>query len=244
MTRFVPKLCAMAAVMALAAGMTGAAVAQQPTGPSAQTSAPGPGGNPQPGVETEAAGPSGATRPSLVMPLLYVTSVEVLTSSADPKLYLVRVTGLASSPGWSTPELVPFYYGKSADNMLDLQFIATSPEQSQKADGFQPISAIFTLEASDPYKGVRVRAGANALEIGKMSGTAQTQIKASDGKDLVGKKYVEKGPGGASVVTDADLPRGFRTIAPTHGVAGITHNPNRLNLILDDKSMIVMAFWE
>jgi hypothetical protein len=243
MTRIVPKLCAMAAFIALAAGMVGVAVAQQPAAPPAPAGAPG-AGNPQQGAESDAAGPAGATRPSLVMPLLYVSSVEVLATSADPKLYLVRVTGLASSPGWSNPELVPFYYGKSADNMLDLQFIATSPEQSQKADGFQPMSATFTLEANNPYKGVRVRAGANAIEMDKMTGIVQAQIKAHDGKDMVGKKYAEKGPAGAGVVTDADLPHGFRTIMPTHGVAGITHNPNRLNLILDDKSMIVMAFWE
>ena len=43
---------------------------------------------------------------------------------------------------------------------------------------------------------------------------------------------------------DVQKPRGFRAIVPTHGVAGITHNPNRLNLILDANSTIVMAFWE
>jgi hypothetical protein len=243
MTRFVPKLCALAAVMALTA-MVGPAYAQQPAPAGAPAATPTASGPPGPGGENEAAGPAGAARPSLITPLLYATSVEVVPTTAEPKLYLVRVTGVASSAGWSNPELVPFYYGKSADNMLDLQFIATSPEQSQKADGFQPMSATFTLEANGPYKGVRVRAAANAIEMDKMSGIVQTQIKAHDGKDMVGKKYVEKGPAGTGVVTDADLPHGFRTILPTHGVAGITHNPNRLNLILDDKSMVVMAFWE
>jgi hypothetical protein len=45
-------------------------------------------------------------------------------------------------------------------------------------------------------------------------------------------------------VREEDLPHGFRTISPTHGVAGIVHNPNRINLILDDSNTIVMAFWE
>jgi hypothetical protein len=45
-------------------------------------------------------------------------------------------------------------------------------------------------------------------------------------------------------VREEDLPRGFRTIAPTHGVAGIVHNPNRINLVLGDDNTIVMAFWE
>jgi hypothetical protein len=165
-------------------------------------------------------------------------------TAADPKLDIIRVTGLAASSGWNNPQLVPFFYGKPADDVLDLQFIGDSPDQSQKADGFVPVGAIFTLEVGHPFKGVRVRAGANAIELKAMPGSASTQIKADSGKDLIGKKFLEKGPAGAGVVTAADLPRGFRTIAPSHGVAGITHNPNRLDLILDDQDKIVMAFWE
>ncbi len=139
---------------------------------------------------------------------------------------------------------MPFFYGKPADEVLDLQFIATSPQQSQKAEGFVPVSAIFTLDNTSAYKGIRVRAGANAIELKQIPGKAEAKIKANDGKDLIGKKFVEKGPAGAGVVTAEELPRGFRTITPTHGVAGIVHNPNRLNLILDGDNKIVMAFWE
>jgi hypothetical protein len=167
------------------------------------------------GGDQEAAGPSGASRPALEMPALYVTGVEVLRTAMDPKIDIIHVTGLVSSLGWSNPQLVPFFYGKPADDVLDLQFIATSPQQSQKAEGFVPVNAMFTLEAGHPYKGVRVRAAANALTAGT-----------------------------ANVVREEDLPRGFRTIAPAHGVAGIVHNPNRINLVLDDNSTIVMAFWE
>jgi hypothetical protein len=193
-----------------------------------------------------AAGPSGATRP-LEMPVLYVTSIEVLRSAGEQKFDIIHVNGLVSSPGWSAPQLVPFYYGKAADDVLDLQLIASSPQQSQKADGFYPVSAMFTLEPGHSVKGVRVRAGANALELKQMPGVAQATIKATDCKDCIGKTYAEKGkaPAGApNIVHEEDLPRGFRTIIPTHGVAGIVHNPNRLNLILDDKHKIVMAFWE
>jgi hypothetical protein len=128
--------------------------------------------------------------------------------------------------------------------VLDLQFIATSPQQSQKADGFVPVSAIFTLDNTNAYKGIRVRAGANAIELKQIPGKAEVKIKAADGKGLIGKKFVEKGAAGNGVVTADELPRGFRTITPTHGVAGIVHNPNRLNLILDGDNKIVMAFWE
>jgi hypothetical protein len=247
MTRIVPKLYSMAAVVALAAGLAVGAWAQ---GQGQGSTASG-GGNEPEGANNgyvqqggpDAAGPAGAQRP-LATPILYVTSVEVVRTSADPKLDIIRVTGLASSQGWSNPQLVPFFYGKPADDVLDLQFIADSPDQSQKADGFAPLGAMFTLEAGHPFKGVRVRGAANAIEVKAMPGSAQTQIKADSGKDLIGKKFAENGPAGPGVVTAADLPRGFRTITPSHGVAGITHNPNRLNLILDDQNKIVMTFWE
>ena len=212
----------------------------------AQGAQPAGQGAPAQGDQGGAAGPSGATRP-LEMPVLYVTGIEVLRSANEPKFDIIHVTGLASSNGWSAPQLVPFYYGKAADDVLDLQFIAASPEQSQKAEGFVPISAMFTLEAGHTVKGVRVRASANALELKALPGVAKAEIKTSDCKECIGKKFAEKGKaqaGAANVVREEDLPRGFRTVAPTHGVAGITHNPNRLNLILDANNTVVMVFWE
>ena len=211
-----------------------------PAGPGAPAGAAAQQGGDQGG----AAGPSGATRP-LEMPVLYVTSIEVLRSAS--KLDIIHVTGLASSQGWSTPQLVPFFFGKPADDVFDLQLIASSPQQSQKAEGFFPVSAMFTLDAGHSFKGVRVRAGANALELKQLPGVAQSEIKANDCKECIGKKFAEKGKaqaGAANVVREEDLPRGFRTVAPTHGVAGIVHNPNRLNLILDANNTIVMVFWE
>ena len=245
---------ALFAAILTAAGLSAAALAQgaQPAAGPGGGAGGGPGGgggsdaSGYAGGGQEAAGPSGATR-ALDMPILYVTGIEVLRSSMDPKVDVIRVTGLTSSTGWSSPQLVPFFYGKPADDILDLQFIATSPEQSQKADGFVPVSAMFTVEGNDPYKGVRVRASANALEVKQIPGSAHTTIKAIDCKDCVGKTYAEKGKspsGTADVVRAEDLPRGFRTIVPTHGVAGIVHNPNRINLILDENHKVVMAFWE
>jgi hypothetical protein len=236
------KLWTVAAVAVVAAGLAGSAYAQG--APQAAPSDQGSQGYQQQG-DSSAAGPAGATRP-LEVPVLYVTGVEVLQTTLDPKIQVVRVTGLASSAGWSGPILVPFFYGKPADDILDLQFIATSPEQSQKAEGFVPISADFELEAGNTFKGVRVRAYANALELKQMSGNAQAQIKAADCKDCIGKKFVEKGQGqaGPGIIYGGDLPPDYRPIAPTHGVKGEVHNPNRINLILDNDSKVVMAFWE
>ena len=233
------RICAaIFAVVVMSAGFAGAALAQGGQ-PAAQ-------GAPAGGAEGGAAGPAGASRP-LEMPVLYVTGIEVLRSTVEPKFDIIHVTGLVSSQGWSNPQLVPFFYGKPADDVFDLQLIATSPQQSQKAEGFYPISAMFTLEPGHTIKGVRVRSSANALELKQLPGTAHAEIKANDCKECIGKKFAEKGKaqaGAAGTVREEDLPRGFRTIAPSHGVAGITHNPNRINLILDDSSSIVMAFWE
>ena len=232
--RQMSKMFGAIAAVILSAGMVGAAWAQgAPAGAA-------------PGAEEGAAGPAGASRP-LEQPILYVTGIEVLRSTMDPKIDLIHVSGLVSSQGWSAPQLVPFFYGKPADDVFDLQFIAASPQQSQKAEGFIPISAMFTLQAGHTFKGVRVRAGANALELKQLPGVAKAEVKATDCKDCIGKKFAEKGKspaGTANVVREEDLPRGFRAITPTHGVAGIVHNPNRLNLILDANSTIVMAFWE
>ena len=52
-------------------------------------------------------------------------------------------------------------------------------------------------------------------------------------------------PGTANVVREEDMPRNFRIIPPKKGVAGITHNMNRLNLVLgEDGKTITWAFWE
>jgi hypothetical protein len=250
MTMICSRLCGLAAGAVLAMGVVGSAIAQTAApaaapaaGPATQNSAPA--GYPQAGNDTNAAGPTGATRP-LEVPILYVTGIEVLHMTLDPKVTIVRVTGVTSSAGWSSPQLVPFFYGKPADDVLDLQFIAASPEQSQKAEGFLPISAEFELAADAPFKGVRVRAYGNALELKAMTGSAQAQIKASDCKDCVGKKFVDKDKGqpGPGTVYGGDLPPDYRAIAPTHGVKGDVHNPNRINLILDTDNKVVMAFWE
>jgi hypothetical protein len=228
---------------AMAAAPAGDALAQGAQ-PADQAGAPG---YAQPGAEQGAAGPGGANRP-LETPILYVTGIEVLHGTLDPKIDIVHVTGLVSSQGWSAPQLVPFFYGKPADDILDLQLIAASPQQSQKADGFVPISAMFTLGTGHPFKGVRVRAAENALELKQLPGHTQgAPLKVIDCKECIGKKFAEKGKapaGTANTVREEDLPHGFRTIVPTHGVRGIVHNPNRINLILDDKNTIVMAFWE
>lgn len=210
----------------------------------------GAGGQSQPynaGAPMVEALPSSEATPGTELPVLYVTSVEILRTSIEPRLDIVRVTGLTGSQGWSAPQLVPTFAGKPLDDILDLQFIATVPQQSQKAEGFVPIGAIFPLEQGHPFKGVRVRASENAIEVKQIPGGNQASITVNDCRDCVGKKFVERGqaqPGQQGVVRQEDLPKVLRWIIPSRGIRGITHNPNRLNLILSDDNTIVEAFWE
>jgi hypothetical protein len=237
------RLGAFAVAVAMQGGLVGFALAQggPPAGaPGGQAQGYGAG-------QTVEATPSSEGTPGTELPVLYVTSVEVLRTSAEPKLDIVRVTGLASSQGWSAPQLVPTFAGKPLDDILDLQFIATMPQQSQKADGFVPIGAIFPLDPGNPFKGVRVRASENAIEVKQIPGGNQAQINVTDCKDCIGKKFAERGqaqPGQQGIVRQEELPKVLRWIIPSRGIRGITHNPNRLNLILDGNNTIVQAYWE
>ncbi len=171
------RLGAFAIAASMHGSLIGLALAQGAATPS------GPGGQSQgyPAADNGQmveANPSSETSPGSELPVLYVTSVEIVRTSIDPKLDIVRVTGLTGSQGWSTPQLVPTFAGKPLDDILDLQFIATVPEQSQKAEGFVPIGAIFPLDQGHPFKGVRVRASENAIEVKQIPGSNQTSIQS------------------------------------------------------------------
>ena len=244
-TRF-PRLGVFAIAAAMQVGLAGLAFAQGGPPPSGAAGQPQGYAGGAPGQTAEPA-PSTQSTPGTELPVLYVTSVEVMRTSTEPKLDIVRVTGLTGSQGWSAPQLVPTYVGKPLDGVLDLQFIATIPQQTQPAEGFVPISAVFPLEEGHLFKGVRVRASENAIEVKQMPGTNQAQINVNDCKDCIGKKFVERSqaqPGQQGVVRQEDLPKVLRWIVPSRGIRGITHNPNRLNLILGDDNTIIAAYWE
>jgi hypothetical protein len=240
------RWAAITGVIALQGSLVGLALAQISPAPPGQV-------GPAPGYGAEGAGqiveaaPSTETTPGTQLPVLYVTSVEVVQTSVEPKLDIVRVTGLDSSQGWSDPELVPTFAGKPLDGILDLQFIATVPVQSQNADGFVPVGAIFPLEAGHQFKGVRVRASENAIEVKQIPGVNQAQVTVNDCRDCIGKKFVERGQeqsGQQGIIRQEDLPKVLRWIIPSRGIRGITHDPNRLNLILGDDNTIIEAYWE
>ena len=217
-------------------------------------------GTPAPGATGATAKPAGDNAPGssgedatdavpslVVLPVLYVTSVQIVRTATDPKMDIVSVTGLASSGGWDSPQLVPTYAGKPFDDVLDLQFIAAAPAQSQLAGGFVPVSALFTLDPGQSFKGVRVHASENAISVAQIPGSGGATQQVNDCKDCLGKKFAATGQaqsGEQGVVRQEDLPKVLRVIRPTDGIRGSDPDPNRLTLMLDDKGIIVEAFWE
>ena len=247
------KLLALAGAFALAAalqlGPVGPAWAQDDSGSADDSGALPDSGS---GQDVGPAMPSGApqayqTPP--VAPVLFITSVELLQTTLRPQQAIIKVRGLTGSRGWSAPQLVPLFQGDPLDGILDLQFIAQTPDQTYKAESFVPIYAIFPLGPGDKLpKGIRVRGVSNVLLLSDLPGNIETTITKEDGSTAVGKKFAPKGtaqPGTAGVVREEDMPRNFRVIPPKKGVAGVTHNMNRLNLVLgEDGKTITWAFWE
>jgi hypothetical protein len=129
--------------------------------------------------------------------------------------------------------------------VLDLQFTATSPLQSQPADGFVQMGAVFTPEQDHPSKGVRVRAS-EECDRGKAYSRRQAgqyhrrQLQGLHRQEICREAQV----GQPNVIREEDLPKVLRCINPSRGIRGITHDSNRLNLILSDDDTIVQAYWE
>jgi hypothetical protein len=210
-----------------------------------QTAQPPSSGNNQPGAPAES--PSDAASGAVDLPVLYVTGVEILQTASDPKVNVVSVTGLVSSDGWTFPQLVPTYAGKPFDGVVDLEFVATAPVQSQLATGFVPVSAVFPLEPDPGLKGVRVRGADNAVSVLQVPGSNRNTVQANDCKDCVGKRFAPSGQaqaGEQGVVRQEDLPKALRVIRPSDGIRGTDQDPDRLTLITDEKGTIVEAFWE
>jgi hypothetical protein len=242
------KTLAWLGVLALGAVLLGGALERAGAqGPSPSSPAANPPPDYSSSEQTGIAGGTTETEPATELPVLYVTGVEIVRTQTEPQLDIVRVTGLTGSQGWNSPELVPTFVGKPLDGILDLQFIATMPLQTEPASGFVPIGAVFPLEAGHDFKGVRVRASENAIQVDQIPGSKTEKITVNDCKDCVGKKFAEKGQallGAPGVVRQEDLPKVLRWIPPNRGIRGITHDPNRLNLMLGGDNTIIAAYWE
>src|SRR5260221_7194377 len=169
MTKLFALAGAFAIAAALQAGPIGLAWAQDNTDNSGEESA----GTQEVGQASPTGAPQAYQTPPSA-PVLFITSVEVLQTTLEPKQAIIKVRGLTGSRGWSGPQLVPLFQGVTPDGILDLQFIAATPDQTQKADGFVPIYAIFPLAPGDKLpKGIRVRGVVNVGVLTQLPGTLE-----------------------------------------------------------------------
>lgn len=235
------KLLAFTSLLAVALfGVATQAQQQQPAGqPSADQQ-----GSPYGGSS------SGAPGGGAPQPVLFATSVEVLRSDRAGGLDVVRVRGLVTSNGWGQPHLIPITKGATRDGMLDLVFSAVSPTGAQPLGPFMVVEAILPVETGHPYKGVRVRAGGNAISLKTLPGYAEAAPPKEDCAKCLGKYFVAKDanpPAGATAentVREADLPYVLRVIKPTDGIPSYTFDPNRLTLLLSEDGRIIDAAWD
>jgi hypothetical protein len=222
------------------------------SGASAQTNAAEPRPNAQnnPHPETVIQGAGEEDRPQIVAPVLRIISVEVIRSSHGTPLDIIRVRGLASTPGWEEAELIPLTRGTPKDGMLELVFVARAPAEAMEATGFEPIEAIFPIETSHPYKGINVHSASESLSLTQLPGYAEAKGGGEDCSKCVGKVFVAKGaamPAGkstAEVVKEEQLPPVSRVIRHSDGIPNADSNPNRLTIVVSRDGTIASAIWD
>jgi hypothetical protein len=216
-----------------------------------QSSAAEPHSNAPNTAHPDAAGPGGGEdRADVVAPVLRIISVEVLRSSHGAPLDIIRVRGLASTPGWEEAELIPLTRGTPKDGILELVFVARAPAEAMEATGFEPIEAIFPIEASHPYKGINVHSASESLSLTQLPGYAENKGGGEDCSKCVGKVFVAKGaamPTGksaAEVVKEEQLPPMSRVIRHSDGIPSAESNPNRLTIVVSKDGTIATAIWD
>ena len=171
-----------------------------------------------------------------------------MRSTHAPELDVIRVRGLTSTDAWESPDLVPLAHGPSADGVLDLVFVARTPDDAKSPTPFSWLEAIFVIEEGHPYKAVRVRGATNSVLLNKLPGYVEVAALKEDCTSCVGKYFVAKGtaaPAAAGgVVREEDLPPNLRVIKASEGVKNFDTDPNRLTLILGDDGRIETAVWD
>jgi hypothetical protein len=184
------------------------------------------------------------------LPVLIVTSIEVLRSPRGGGMDIVRARGLTTSSGWREPHLLPITSGKTLDGTLDLIFQAVSPSQPGPPGPFMAVEAILPVETDHPYKAVRVRSATNAVTLKTLPGYAEIAAPKDDCSKCVGKYFLAKGaaaPAGiaaADIVKEADMAWTVRVIKPTDGIPNYVYEPNRLTLVLTEDGRIGDVAWD
>jgi hypothetical protein len=183
-------------------------------------------------------------------PVLWVMSVEAMSSTHAPTLDVIRVRGITSTDGWEEAELVPLTKGTPPDGMLDLAFVAQAPTNSTSPSKSPVIEAVFTLEPGHPFKGVRVHSATNRVTLKGIPGYAEAPPPPGDCTDCVGKYFVAKGEtapanvNSGDVIHEENLPKILHVVKPTEGIGKLDSDPNRLTIVIGDDGRIVIAVWD
>src|SRR5258707_15773180 len=113
MTKLFALAGAFAIAAALQAGPIGLAWAQDNTDNSGEESA----GTQEVGQAAPTGAPQAYQTPPSA-PVLFITRVEVLQTTLEPKQAIIKVRGLTGSPGWSGPQLGPPFQGATPHGIL------------------------------------------------------------------------------------------------------------------------------
>ncbi|SKA16362.1 hypothetical protein SAMN02745126_03875 [Enhydrobacter aerosaccus] len=243
-------LFATASLLAAICASFGAHAQTGPARPS-NTPASTSSGAPPSGGQTSDMAPGSQMAPEGVpLPILFVTSVEVLRSARDGGMDIVRARGLVTSNAWSAPRLLPINAGPTVDGVLDLIFQGNAPQMPSPLGSFMEVEALLPIAPGHPYKAVRVRSSSNAVTLKTIPGFVETKFQKTDCATCVGKYFVAKGQAApanvpaADIVRQEDLPGDFRVIRPDQGIPNYVLDPNRLTLVLTEDGRISDAGWD
>src|SRR5271168_4938316 len=146
----------------------------------AQTNSSAPGKSQQAPTTQEGPPPAGSAETAQpeeaaqnTAPILWVSSVEAISSTHGPTLHVIRVRGITSTEGWEAAELVPLTKGTPPDGILDLAFVGQAPSDSTAPSKSPVIEAVFTLEPGHPFKGGRVHGATNSVTLRAIPGYAE-----------------------------------------------------------------------
>src|SRR4051812_47259893 len=95
--------------------------------------------------------------------IMEVTEVKLAVLESFPPQLSIRASGLATTTGWSNPQLVPYEtLVVPPDGIYDFDFVAERPT-GIVADHVTPIEARYTMKPlPETLKGVRVHASQNS----------------------------------------------------------------------------------
>jgi hypothetical protein len=244
-------LMALGAVM-FAGGLAVAQTAPAPAAPKAQGPAlkgQSAASDQNPGPDQTASGGGQQDEAAESVPVLAVTSLEILHSTHTPDLAVIAARGLTTTDGWQNGTLVPLTSGTPADGVLDLVFVAQAPADASAPGSYGPIQAVLPVPEM-PFKAVRVRSATNTLTLKDVNGYVEAKGPTETCGPCVGKQFVAKGataPAGVAAddtVREEDLPANTRILKPTDGITDMRANPNRLTIVIGEDGRIVDAIWD